>query len=154
MITDAAFRSAQRRGCLLTCSLGYEHHTPDSFFAELHVLGAEVLADVRGMTWGRYVKRGFDRESLAQRCQAEGIQYAPFRELGIPAEIRNRLLGTRQKKTATDYEKLFEWYDYQLTAVVPTLARLRALCQTRTVCLVCKEADPACCHRSRILRVL
>ncbi len=61
-------------------TIGYEGTDIDRFVATLVEVGIELLVDVRAVTVSR--KKGFSKNGLRARLEAEGIQYVHLRGLG------------------------------------------------------------------------
>ncbi|MDN3712169.1 DUF488 domain-containing protein [Paracoccus cavernae] len=82
-------------------TIGYESTDIDRFVRTLSLAGIQVLADVRAVTVSR--KKGFSKTKLAERLNAEGIEYRHFRELGDPKP-------GREAARAGDFRKFREIY--------------------------------------------
>ena len=63
-------------------TLGYEGTDIDKVVATLQAVGVKVLADVRAVALSR--KKGFSKNALRTRLEAEGIAYVHLVELGDP----------------------------------------------------------------------
>jgi hypothetical protein len=67
-------------------TIGYEGADPDRFVAALKGAGVASIADVRAVALSR--KRGFSKNVLRDRLQADGIGYRHFIALGTPKSGR------------------------------------------------------------------
>lgn len=127
-------------------AIGYEGVTIERFLSCLKNNEIELIIDVRSNPISR--KPGFSKTAL-QTCLSEiGIGYAHFRELGIPSSIRRQ------------YDNIDELLDYYDEFILPQPACQEAarvvadLCFEYNAALLCFEADPTQCHRSRLARYL
>jgi uncharacterized protein (DUF488 family) len=68
-------------------TIGYEGTDIDRFVATLKAIGVTVLADVRAVAVSR--KKGFSKNGLRERLEAEGITYVHLVELGDPKAGRD-----------------------------------------------------------------
>jgi uncharacterized protein (DUF488 family) len=126
---------------------GYEGLSVDAFLNRLLENGIERVIDVRSNPVAR--RYGFHRRTLDGLCARMGIEYLHFPDLGIRSEDR-RNLGTSE-----DYAALFRAYDRRITGRDEELVReVAELMQAGPSVLVCLEADPAACHRSRLAKAV
>lgn len=122
---------------------GYEGLMIDGFLNRLMEAGMERLIDVRSNPVSR--RYGFHKSTLTRLCGDVGIEYVHFPELGIAAEDRHELLALDDRDT------LFANYEAQiLPNQKPSIHEVARLMKERASVLVCMEADPADCHRSRL----
>ena len=122
---------------------GYEGLTIDGFLNRLMEAGMERLIDVRSNPVSR--RYGYHKSTLARLCGDVGIGYVHFPQLGIPSEDRQELLALDDRDT------LFANYETQiLPNQKPSIHEVARLMKERASVLVCMEADPADCHRSRL----
>lgn len=125
-------------------TIGYQGVTIDRFIAKLRAEGVNTIIDVRANPVSR--KPGFSKGTLAGRLASEGIAYFHFPTLGIPS---------RYRKEISDFDELFFLYEEE---ILPNrseeVARVAALCRESTAALLCFEATPAECHRSRLAKHL
>ena len=129
-------------------SIGYEGRTFENYLNALIRNGINVLCDVRKNPISR--KYGFSKSTLKNACESIGIEYRHFPELGIPSYERTDL------RCQSDYDDLFARYE---KTVIPNhgdtldvLARLVGA--NECIALTCFEANPAQCHRTRVLNVI
>jgi hypothetical protein len=128
-------------------TVGYEGLMLDSLLNLLLTKGIKRLIDVRCNPVAR--RFGFHKKTLERYCSAVGIQYTHAPELGIPSSQRANL------SNATSYERLFAYYEeFMLPARRDSVEAISLLMQKGSSALMCMEADPACCHRTRLARTI
>ncbi len=122
---------------------GYERLLVDGFLDGLLRCGVRRVIDVRNNPVSR--RYGFHKSTLTRLCGNVGIEYAHFPELGIESLHRQELDGP------ADYAALLARYERSMLpqqgASVNVLASLMS---EKASVLMCMEADPARCHRSRL----
>lgn len=125
-------------------AIGYEGVTIDRFLECLDENNIEMVIDVRANPISR--KPGFSKSKLQTLLLEKGIKYVHFRELGIPSSIRHK------------YDDIYELLDYYDENILPQPACQKAaravadLCRRYNATILCFEADPQQCHRSRLAR--
>jgi len=128
-------------------TVGYEGWTVDGFINLLLRRGMRCLIDVRANPVAR--RYGFHRQTLNRLCGNVGLAYIHAPALGVPSSWRQDL------GDMASYERLFRRYDKE---ILPTnedaLATLRESIANTPSVLMCREADPRCCHRSRLALAL
>jgi uncharacterized protein (DUF488 family) len=128
---------------LAVYTAGYEGLTVDGFLDMLVQKGIRRLIDVRNNPVAR--RYGFHRSTLSRLCKNLEIDYVNIPELGIRSELRQDL------QTQYDRDRLFDRYEKTTlvdeSSLVARVAEL--ICQKPSV-LVCMEAQPCQCHRSRL----
>lgn len=131
-------------------TLGYEGLDIESFVAKLRDTDTRALADVRKNPVSR--KKGFSKRALSERLAVAGIEYRHFAALGVPSQNRRDLDPSRPET----YTALFDYYETEiLPAAAESLDALQQLLQFHgRVALMCFEADPDFCHRSRLADIL
>lgn len=129
-------------------SIGYEGRSIENYFNALIASGIKVLCDVRKNPISR--KYGFSRSTLSELCEGCGIEYRHYPQLGIPSWERQNL------KSQDDYDALFDRYEKEvLPNAQNEIDEISGLVKGgRGVALTCFEANPAQCHRTRVLRVV
>lgn len=126
---------------------GYGGLLVDAFLDMLLRNGIQRVIDVRNNPVSR--RYGFHKGTLARLCGNLGLEYAHHPELGIPSAERVDLEGPG------DYEALFSRYeDVLLPGQRPSVRAVADLVASRPSALLCAEADPASCHRSRLARAV
>ena len=122
---------------------GYEGLTVDGFLDLLVQNGIRRLIDVRHNPIAR--RYGFHRSTLNRLCGNLDIEYLHIPQLGIPSELRQNL------STQDDRDRLFDRYQATTLAGASTeIGRVAALMREKASVLVCMEAQPCQCHRSRL----
>jgi len=122
---------------------GYEGLSVDAFLDRLIQNGIQRIIDVRNNPVAR--RYGFHKSTLMRLGTRVGIQYVHVPELGIQSALRKNL------SSPEDYDALFDRYATE-TLATETLAinRVAKLMAEKASVLVCMEADPRFCHRSRL----
>lgn len=121
----------------------YEGVTLDGLLNRLLKAGIRRLVDVRLNPVAR--RFGFHKSTLARICPKLGIEYVHFPEVGVPSEWRSNL------DSMDAYEALFKRYQNEvLPREEAALLDLEKLIQEKPTALMCKEADPMCCHRTTL----
>jgi len=122
---------------------GYEGQSVDGFLNELMTHGIRRIIDVRRNPIAR--RYGYHKSTLHRLAGYVGIDYAHFPQLGIASEERQEL------HTFGDRLELFDRYAATtLKTEREAIAEVARLMQERPSVLVCLEAEPECCHRSRL----
>jgi len=126
---------------------GYERWSVDQLLNELMRRGVVRIIDVRQNPIAR--RYGFHKSTLCRLASNVGIDYVHFPELGIPSELRRNL------HSAADYASLFDEYT---EAILPrrqdAVEKVGSLIAEKPSVLLCMEADPAMCHRTRLAAVV
>lgn len=124
-------------------TFGYEGLQVDGFLNILVQKGIRQVIDVRNHPVSR--RYGFHRSTLSRLCRRLGIEYKHVPQLGIPSQSRAELGGS------CDNEQMFEHYEKAiLPAQKETIKRVSTWVRDQPSVLVCVEADPRRCHRSRL----
>lgn len=138
----------KRRGAAPTAELavytmGYEKQSVDSVLNTALRHGVRRIIDVRANPISR--RYGFHKSTLSRLAEFVGLSYEHVPTLGIDP---GRRANPRYRVGATD---LFDWYEEhtlaEQTADVHSVAEMM-LGSPST--LLCMEADPRHCHRSRL----
>jgi hypothetical protein len=114
-------------------TVGYEHLDLDTFVALLRRSGIERVIDARAEPRSRHP--GFSRGPLSARLALADVDYRSVPQAGAPKTIRTL---ERESFIAAYREHVAEAGALEL--VLPLLDRRSAL--------LCRESDPAACHRS------
>jgi len=126
---------------------GYEGRSVDSFLNLLLQSGVRQLVDVRMNPIAR--RYGFHRSTLNRLCGKLDIKYVHIPTLGIRSDKRQDLDAPGAR------ERLFK--DYEATTLKDELQAIDIVAdfvkKTPSV-LVCMEANPTCCHRSHLAKVV
>ncbi|MDR2438821.1 MAG: DUF488 domain-containing protein [Planctomycetaceae bacterium] len=128
-------------------TIGYEGVVIDTFIQELKKSGIKQVIDVRRNPISR--KSGFSKNKLMERLLTDGISYIHIPELGIPSSMRKNL------QLKEDYIRLLNEYETKLLpeAQLQKEVLIEHLKKTPSA-LLCFEADPEYCHRSRLANVI
>jgi len=128
-------------------TIGYEGLLVDGFLNNLISDGIQRLIDIRNNPVAR--RYGFHKRTLARLCSKVQIEYMHFPQLGIPSKWRQCL------KSKYDYEELFAKYEKEiLTSESETVIQVAKMITERPTALMCLEADPTRCHRSRLANMI
>lgn len=126
---------------------GYEGLSVDGFLNILLHNGIERIIDVRNNPVAR--RYGFHKSTLAKLAGCIGIEYIHIPELGIESRFRRNL------DTWTDYQALLCRYEAEtLPCQGAAIDRVSTLMRSKASVLVCMEADPVRCHRSRLAKAV
>jgi uncharacterized protein (DUF488 family) len=129
----------QTSPCVAT--IGYERSPLPDVIARLQAAEVALLIDVRAIAASR--RPGFSKTLLSGSLAAAGVDYLHLRDLGTPKAGR---IAARAGRTA-EMAHIFDTH-LQTAAAQGALAQAVELSLGRRVCLLCYEADPACCHRA------
>jgi uncharacterized protein (DUF488 family) len=128
---------------LAVYTAGYEGLTVDGFLDLLIQNGIRRLIDVRHNPVAR--RYGFHRSTLARLCGNLDIDYLHIPQLGIRSELRQELF------TQGDRDRLFDQYEAKTLVEASTeVQRTADLMREKASVLMCMEAQPCQCHRSRL----
>lgn len=128
-------------------TVGYEGWQVDGFLNMLMRAGIQRVIDVRNNPVAR--RYGFHKSTLGRLCGKVEIEYAHFPQLGVRSELRRNLEGP------ADYGALFTRYeDETLPREKDPVKRVAELVSKKASVLMCMEADPQRCHRSRLAKAV
>jgi uncharacterized protein (DUF488 family) len=116
----------------------------DAFLNRLLDRGIRRLIDVRHHPVAR--RYGFHGRTLAGLCRKLGIEYVHLPQLGIPSHLRRNL------RLPEDYAALFADDERYLEEHDDEVRRVADIMREKLSVLVCMEADPDRCHRTRLAR--
>lgn len=143
----AAINEAKPKNRVPLASIGYEKRTFEDYLKALINNRISVLCDVRRNPISR--KYGFSKGTLISACVSLGIEYRHYQTLGIPSCERQEL------HTQKDYDELFAWYEKRVLTSENAQESLdeisRLVANGDAVAVTCFEANPAQCHRTRVL---
>jgi len=126
---------------------GYESLSVDAFLDRLICNGIQRIIDVRHNPIAR--RYGFHKSTLSRLAGKVDIQYVHVPELGIQSALRQNL------STLDEYEVLFKRYERETIAGQNgAVNRVARLVRDKASTLVCMEADPQRCHRTRLAAVV
>jgi uncharacterized protein (DUF488 family) len=126
-------------------TIGYESSTQDELVACLREAGVELLADVRAVPLSR--RPGFSKNILAAGLKEGGIDYVGLKALGTPAEGRE----AARKHDLAKLERIYAG-QLELPEAMAQAAQLIDMAGERPTALLCFERDPACCHRTLLIK--
>jgi uncharacterized protein (DUF488 family) len=120
---------------------GYEKEPQGLVIERLRNAGVDLVIDVRAVASSR--RAGFSKTLLSGSLKEAGIGYLHLRDLGTPK-------AGRQAARAGRIEEMKAIFEEQLATAAAVGALERAIEESlgRKACLLCYEADPACCHRA------
>jgi len=140
---DTSRRDASASSAVYTA--GYEGLSIDRFLRLLVDSGIQRLIDVRNNPSSR--RYGFHKTTLRRLTSELAIAYEHIPELGIAASIRDQYSNENSRPL------MFDRYEATtLKAESEVIERVADLIRERPSVLVCMEADPADCHRSRLAK--
>jgi uncharacterized protein (DUF488 family) len=123
-------------------TIGYQNLKFDDFINILRDRDVRMVIDVRNNPFS--FKKGFSKKWLSTHLPEYNINYINIPELGIPSKDRKILTGS----------SLWNKYKELLILHVAQLQKAADIIQTQTAVLMCFEAHPAECHRSRLAEKL
>lgn len=122
-------------------TIGYEKISLDEFILRLLLQGVKTVIDVRETTTSR--RREFSKNPLQQALKTARIEYISMPEVGIPSEIRTKILAKG------DHQDLLVWYREHVMHTSTSYAEeVATLVSRENTALMCYERDPKECHRS------
>jgi uncharacterized protein (DUF488 family) len=129
-------------------TLGYQGIYLETFIEALHSENIGTLLDVRAVPWSR--REEFIKRNLNAALTNAGIKYLHLERAGNPAA---------KKQETKIHEKIYENYHAYIAAnpgvLEEVLIQLKIADDTgKPACLMCKESDPAQCHRSALVTCL
>lgn len=128
-------------------TVGYEGCSVDRLLNVLMLKGIRRIIDVRRNPVAR--RYGLHKSSLDRLCGKLDIDYVHVPAVGIGCELRRNLDGPDA------YSKLFETYERKLLPSEPNaVAAIARMTTEEPAALMCMEADPSMCHRSRLANVI
>ena len=128
-------------------TIGYEKARLADVIAALKAAGVRTLIDVRDRPQSR--RPGFSKRQLAAGLEEAGIHYVGLKALGTPPEGRE---ANRRRQ----WEVFWRIVDEKLATAEAehALAEAAVIAAKAPTCLLCYEADPHICHRSRVADIL
>jgi uncharacterized protein (DUF488 family) len=135
---------------LATCAnytIGYQTFQVDGLLNRLLESGISKLIDTRSNPISR--RYGFHKSSLSRFCQNVGLQYEHLPQLGIPSSWRQELNSEKA------YIALFDRYEKEILAKEKNFVADVANNMLKSpTALLCQEAEPVHCHRTRLAKTL
>lgn len=142
---NSKIRQLQQRcvADLAVYTVGYERLSVDRLLNILMRAGIQQVIDVRRNPVAR--RYGFHKSSLSALCGKLDIAYVHVPEVGIPSELRRNLDSPQA------CSRLFDTYERELLPrEAHAVARIARLTTEKPTALMCMEADPRMCHRTRV----
>jgi len=129
-------------------TIGYEGVSLEAYLNKLLQNDIKLLVDVRNNPISQ--KFGFSKTSLKRYCEALGIEYLHFPDVGIKSALR------RELNSQDDYNDLFEQYKVQtLMKTVSTQEKiLDLIAEKERLAITCFEADICQCHRKHLAEAI
>jgi len=119
-------------------TIGYQNLKFNDFIKILQERGVRLVIDVRNNPFS--FKKGFSKKWLSTHLPEYKIDYINIPELGIPSKDRKELTGS----------SLWNKYKELLIANAFQLQKAADIIKKQAAVLMCFEAHPAECHRSRL----
>ncbi|PZR25899.1 MAG: DUF488 domain-containing protein [Citrobacter freundii] len=129
-------------------TIGYEGVSLEQYLNKLIGKDVKVLVDVRKNPMS--MKYGFTKSQLLKACEAVGIQYVHFPEVGIVSEERQEL------NCQADYDRLFDKYRQETLPHTNSTQEkiLQLLKDKQRIALTCFEANICQCHRKHLAEAI
>ncbi|MEW5945807.1 MAG: DUF488 domain-containing protein [bacterium] len=126
---------------------GYQGLSIDEFLSLLFEKGIKRIIDVRKNSVSRVF--GFHKSTLSWLPDRLEIEYTHRPELGVPSEWRRNL------NRPEDYEAMLNRYENEILSVSGnSLREVSEMMIEKPSVLMCREADPLYCHRSRLAEII
>jgi uncharacterized protein (DUF488 family) len=135
----AAAKKPVRRARNPLFTVGYEGRELPELLAVLASAGVECVIDIRELPLSR--RRGFSKTPLREALERAGIEYVHLRVAGNPY---------RKERHDLPREVLLAKYDAHVDATPEVVATVVDSARGRRAALLCYEAAPEECHRSRL----
>lgn len=128
-------------------TIGYQSRSLQDFLALALKNGIQRIIDVRKNPISR--KPGFSKRRLSEAAAEVGIEYLHVGQLGIESSKRKNL------RTEEDYHRLLDEYEESITnGLLSEVKKVASLASEKPSALMCFEANPSICHRSRIAKTI
>lgn len=122
-------------------SIGHSNHTLEQLIALLQAHKVRILADVRSSAWSARNPQ-FNEPHLREALEKAGIAYVSLQNLGG----KPRDPGLYQRNGLPDYDRIAASQPFRTG-----LEQLEQLAESNRTAMLCAEADPAECHRERLV---
>jgi len=120
-------------------TIGYEGRELDELLAILAANRVERVIDIRELPLSR--RRGFSKTPLGEALRGVGIEYVHLKSAGNPY---------RREKDTIPRAKLLAKYETHITKAEDVVEEVVEHARTCRAALLCYEAAPEECHRSRL----
>jgi uncharacterized protein (DUF488 family) len=127
------------RGVAHLYTIGYEGRELAELIAMLSGAGVDRVIDIRELPLSR--RRGFSKTPLGEALRAAGIEYVHMREAGNPY---------RKQKDEIPRAQLLAKYERHIAHAPDVVAHVVEAVRGHRAALLCYEAEPHECHRSRL----
>ena len=128
-------------------TIGYEGVPISKFLRKLSTSKIKRIIDVRCNPISR--KPGFSKRRLEEELASIGVEYVHIPQFGIPSSMR------RELNSPADYKSLFDEYEKTiLPGVREYQEQVIRLLMEKPSALLCFEATPCYCHRTRLAQVI
>jgi uncharacterized protein (DUF488 family) len=121
-------------------TIGYEKATLDDVIGRLKAAEIGLLIDVRAVAASR--RAGFSKTLLSATLREAGVDYLHLRDLGTPKSGRQAARAGRIGEMTAIFDA-----HMQTASAQGALVQAMEAARKGRVCLLCYEADAACCHR-------
>lgn len=128
-------------------TIGYERRSPDELISLLQHAGVDLLIDARDKPVSR--RAGFSAGALQARCEAAGLDYQTWTELGSTPGQRERL---QQTGDIDHFRTLYRSFAKKHRS--DAIGRLAAVAKRSTIALLCYEREHESCHRGVLAELL
>lgn len=120
-------------------TIGYEGRALDELIAILSANRVRRVIDIRELPLSR--RRGFSKTPLGEALRAAGIDYVHMRQAGNPY---------RKQKDTLSRDELLARYERHIARSDDVVAEVAETARGCRAALLCYEAAPEECHRSRL----
>lgn len=142
--TESGYRVVRQGNGTTIFTIGYERRNGDELIARLIDAGVRLLVDVRERPISR--KPDFRKSALEARCEAAGLLYQSWTELGSTEHQRGQLRNTGD---FSEFKRRFR--DFARRSRSVALDNLGSLARKKKqIALICYERLHEECHRSII----
>jgi uncharacterized protein (DUF488 family) len=128
-------------------TIGYERRSPEELISLLQRAGVDLLIDARDRPVSR--RAGFSAAALQTRCEAAGLDYEAWTELGSTPVQRERL---QQTGDIARFRSAFRSFAKKHRS--ETVERLAKVAKRSTIALLCYEREHDSCHRGVLAELL
>src|SRR5262245_55463188 len=128
---------------MIVWTIGYEKQRIDRFLATLASAGIRRVIDVRAIAWSH--NKSYAKQAIAGALDKAGIGYTHLQALGNPKQGRD----AAEAGDDAEFHRIFHEHLAGAEAQA-ALAEVVRMAGEEKICLMCREIDPAQCHRSLI----
>ena len=124
-------------------TIGYAHHTQESFLSLLKQYGIEYVIDVRTMAYSKFHPQ-FNKEPLKYFLNSNGIMYRQMKEAFGIVRPNSTLLN---KEGYLDFTKIAQLSEFKEGIE----QMIRGIEKGYHIAFMCAEKSPSDCHRSTLV---